>query len=837
MFNLTPSGSTTPVLVATLNAAGNFSATTLSSTVTTGTAPLTVASTTVVPNLNAALLNGTTFAAPGPIGGTTPGVGSFSSLTTVGTAATQATGLQLTGTTTAGNAVMVTNTGGSTYVGMTDSTGANFITGATAYDGIIRSTSGLSFSANNGAAVQMRLASTGTLAVTGGVDKLTTASGVVSVAAATAPSSGQVLTATGATTANWQTPTTTTASNKIQNPLVTVVTNALNVTWAGGWLDFRNATSTNGAVTTANIVSITALAISNPTTSSFGVGTGTSGRLVIGVAYAAGSPQLIIANLSGGLQMDESNLITTSQMTGTIVSSTTWYSNTAIATPTPYKIIGYVDATWTNGSGWTISAVQGAGGYSLMSVTPTPKIDYISTAGYNGMFMLSNGVLYYSGTDGANNGYYTNPNGGNTSQATFGLRFGWTRVVLPPGSGLVKKIINTGINVAVLCHNGNLYTWGYNGQGQCGLGNTSQIARPTLSATGVQDLWGNTAGGFEVQYANFFYKASTGYIFSCGYNSYGQLGNGNSTNQSSWVQITTLGTNISKMWVGAGNPGISYAWDPVAGAFWAWGNGTYGTLGNGTTTAINSTPLNVTSNWGLSVSVTPVDMAFAFDYYTTGANASTAAYLRRSDGYILSAGYNNNNMIGNGNTTQQNTPYSVWTGSLGTAVDMAVHGLGSCYVLTAANTVYGWGYNGQYQMGSGNTTNVSTPTLISGITANTILNRYCSSELYGYYTQAFFSMTGSNTYYVVGNNDASGYYGNGSTTQSTTAATCYLPDGEWFTQIGTQCGQTNAHSYLGVTNMNKLYCWGNGSNSSINYGIANHCLFLTSVANPFRNNL
>lgn len=46
----------------------------------------------------------------------------------------------------------------------------------------------------------------GAATVTGGVDKLTTATGVVSVAAATAPISGQVLTATSSTVATWQTP-------------------------------------------------------------------------------------------------------------------------------------------------------------------------------------------------------------------------------------------------------------------------------------------------------------------------------------------------------------------------------------------------------------------------------------------------------------------------------------------------------------------------------------------------------------------------------------------------------------------------------------------------------
>ena len=71
-------GSGTPAAgsFTTLSASGQ-----VTSTVTTGTAPFVIASTTVTPNLNAALLNGATFAAPGAIGGTTPGSGAFTTLT------------------------------------------------------------------------------------------------------------------------------------------------------------------------------------------------------------------------------------------------------------------------------------------------------------------------------------------------------------------------------------------------------------------------------------------------------------------------------------------------------------------------------------------------------------------------------------------------------------------------------------------------------------------------------------------------------------------------------------------------------------------------------------
>lgn len=56
----------------------------LTSTVTTGTAPFVVASTTQVANLNAAALGGATFAAPGAIGGGTPGTGAFTTLSSTG---------------------------------------------------------------------------------------------------------------------------------------------------------------------------------------------------------------------------------------------------------------------------------------------------------------------------------------------------------------------------------------------------------------------------------------------------------------------------------------------------------------------------------------------------------------------------------------------------------------------------------------------------------------------------------------------------------------------------------------------------------------------------------
>lgn len=74
-------GGTTPAAAAftTISATGQ-----ITSTLATGTAPFSVASTTNVANLNASSLNGATFAAPGTIGGGTPGAATFTTLTATG---------------------------------------------------------------------------------------------------------------------------------------------------------------------------------------------------------------------------------------------------------------------------------------------------------------------------------------------------------------------------------------------------------------------------------------------------------------------------------------------------------------------------------------------------------------------------------------------------------------------------------------------------------------------------------------------------------------------------------------------------------------------------------
>lgn len=95
---------------------GKVTATQLISTIAAGTAPLVVTSSTVIPNLNASLLNGTTFAAPGPIGAATASTGTFTTITGTTLASTVGTG---TAPLTVNSATVVTNLNASLLGGAT----------------------------------------------------------------------------------------------------------------------------------------------------------------------------------------------------------------------------------------------------------------------------------------------------------------------------------------------------------------------------------------------------------------------------------------------------------------------------------------------------------------------------------------------------------------------------------------------------------------------------------------------------------------------------------------------------------------------------------------------
>ncbi|XP_072832977.1 RCC1 and BTB domain-containing protein 2 isoform X2 [Pogona vitticeps] len=105
-------------------------------------------------------------------------------------------------------------------------------------------------------------------------------------------------------------------------------------------------------------------------------------------------------------------------------------------------------------------------------------------------------------------------------------------------SSLQNKIV---INIAcgqmcsmAVLESGEVYVWGYNGNGQLGLGNSGNQPTPCRIAA----LQGIRVKRVVCGYAHTLVLTDEGQLYAWGANSYGQLGTGNRSNQSYPVPVT-----------------------------------------------------------------------------------------------------------------------------------------------------------------------------------------------------------------------------------------------------------------------------------------------------------
>ncbi len=167
-------------------------------------------------------------------------------------------------------------------------------------------------------------------------------------------------------------------------------------------LDYRNATLTNGAATTL----ITANNGTIPLAASLGVPTTQSSRIAILEFYNGGATVMGWSNIAGGVKLDETNLLSPTTISVGATSSSTVYSASAVSANSPYRVVGWIDAIWTSGTGWTISEVQPAGGKSLDSIGNTRSgQSWAALSISSGVPYVNRGILpitisIYSGTNG-----------------------------------------------------------------------------------------------------------------------------------------------------------------------------------------------------------------------------------------------------------------------------------------------------------------------------------------------------------------------------------------------------------------------------------------------------
>ena len=197
----------------------------------------------------------------------------------------------------------------------------------------------------------------------------------------------------------------------------------------------------------------------------------------------------------------------------------------------------------------------------------------ISASDYHSIGIKSDGTLW---------GWGSNSSGqvGNGSATSVS-----SPVQIQTGSTFLKAV--TGIaNSYAIRSDGTLWSWGINWSGQLGNGVANGTKVSTPIQVGSLTTWVAIYSGDNVVYG----KKNDGTYWCWGYNADGQLGLGDTLGRSTPVQFA--GTTWTEIF-----PSHGYTLGIKSdGTLYSWGNGTGGTLGTGST-ANASTPVQISGTW------------------------------------------------------------------------------------------------------------------------------------------------------------------------------------------------------------------------------------------------
>jgi len=232
----------------------------------------------------------------------------------------------------------------------------------------------------------------------------------------------------------------------------------------------------------------------------------------------------------------------------------------------------------------------------------------------------------------------------------------------------------------ILESNGGLWAVGNNSNGQLGNGSTTSATSPVqVVASGVTA----SAGG---EYHTVFLKSDSS-LWAMGYNGNGQLGDGTTTNQSSPEQIESSGVIAV---AAAANHTLFLESD---GSLWGMGTNGSGQLGIGSTID-QHTPEQIVAS-GVT------DIAAGGGILSSGGHT---LFLKR-DGSLWAMGDNTYGELGDGTTTQRNTPVQI----VASGVTAIAGGDGFSLFLKNDGSLWAMGYNAEGQLGDGTTINRSIP--------------------------------------------------------------------------------------------------------------------------------
>ena len=313
---------------------------------------------------------------------------------------------------------------------------------------------------------------------------------------------------------------------------------------------------------------------------------------------------------------------------------------------------------------------------TFTKVTTTNINDIKSVyCGYQHTFILKNdGTLW-----GCGNNYYGNLGLGDTTN-----RVTFTQITTNTDN--IKEIYCGHYHTFILKNDGTLWSTGYNNCGQLGLGDYNHRNTFTQITTNADDIKSVCCGS-----AHTFILKNDGTLWSCGANSGGQLGLGDTTNRTTFTQITTNTDDIKSVYCGRDNVFILKNDDTL----WGCGSNSSGQLGLGDTT-------NRTTFTQVTTNTNDIKEIYCGFEHT---------FILKNDGTLWGCGRNDcgNLGLGDGSNRYTFTQITTNTDNIKEVYCKELHS----FILKNDGTLWSCGANGNGQLGLGDTTNRNTFTQIT----------------------------------------------------------------------------------------------------------------------------
>lgn len=347
------------------------------------------------------------------------------------------------------------------------------------------------------------------------------------------------------------------------------------------------------------------------------------------------------------------------------------------------------------GSGYANGQRFGKGGYQYNTINNgfrdvTPRllegeyIEEIYTCRYSFFVLTNKKNLYSTGY----NGYGQLGRNGTTDDPF------WGKINLSNVTWFSPRNSNTQYVHCLAISNNQLYSWGYNGYGQLGNGNTTNRTIPTLvdsgSIAGLALTKAFACGDDAEPKSHSFVIDSDRNLHFVGQNAYGHGGTGDTASRANFVKIgggVKADHVTSRTWYGAGTTFIL-----DGKTLYACGYNGEGQLG------VNSVIDRPT--FGLTTpALTTVEQIVASNYY------NSSIIVRLTNGTIRTWGRNGYGQCGNGNTTDIKTPYNPGLSNIVKVFAVGGEEFITSYALTEDGECYAAGYNGYGQCGDGTDNN------------------------------------------------------------------------------------------------------------------------------------